>query len=79
LGAQAAHVDDAFHTSSDNEFEHKAFTTLEYAYISARYDKRCSIGERSMLYLAERVEALVRLTEEHYRKRIAALRKVAAS
>jgi uncharacterized protein len=79
LGAQAARADDAFHAvfSSDDEFEHDAFTALEYAYIGARYDKRYTIDERSVLYLAERVEALVRLTGERCRERIAVLRKVA--
>ncbi|MCU7928883.1 MAG: HEPN domain-containing protein [Candidatus Thiodiazotropha sp. (ex Dulcina madagascariensis)] len=80
LGAQAAQVDPAFEAifPAENNFQRDAFTALEYAYIGARYDKRYTIDERTVTYLAERVEALLRLTEARSREKIAALRSAAA-
>ncbi len=79
LGGQAAQIDPAFDTraifQSDIEFAHDAFTALEYAYIGARYDKRYTIDEPTVTYLAERVEALLQLTEEHCKEKIAALKR----
>lgn len=79
LGGQAAQIDPAFDTKaifkSDTEFAHDAFTELEYAYIGARYDKRYTIDETTVTYLAERVEALLQLTEERCNEKIAALQK----
>lgn len=81
LGSQAAQLDPAFDTraifQSDTEFAHDAFTALEYAYIGARYDKRYTIDEPTVTYLAERVEALLQLTEERCNEKIAVLQKAA--
>jgi uncharacterized protein len=75
LGDQSAKIDPAFQTvfQSKNSFERDAFTALEFAYIGARYDKRYTIDEPTVTYLAERVEALLRLTEARCRKKITAL------
>jgi uncharacterized protein len=78
LGERAAAIDpglrDVFH--GENSFEHEAFTALEYAYIGARYDKRYVIDEASLIYLAERVELLLKHTEAVCRQKIAELREV---
>jgi HEPN domain-containing protein/predicted nucleotidyltransferase len=62
---------------SADEFQRDAFTALEYAYIGARYDDRYSIDEPTLTYLAERVEALLRLTEERCNEKLTALQKAA--
>lgn len=79
LAARAAQIDPAFETvfPSDNTFQREAFTALEYAYIGARYDKRYTIDEKTVAYLAERVEALLKLTEARCREKIALLRAAA--
>lgn len=78
LGGQAAQIDPAFDTraifKSEDEFTRDAFTALEYAYIGARYDKRYTIDEPTVTYLAERVEALLQLTEERCQEKLTALR-----
>lgn len=76
LASRLGQVDPAFGTvfPSDNDFQRDAFTALEYAYIGARYDKRYTIDEKTVVYLAERVEALLNLTEARCREKIALLR-----
>jgi uncharacterized protein len=75
LGDQTAQIDPDFGAifQSKNSFERDALTALEFAYIGARYDKRYTIDEPTVTYLAERVEALLRLTEARCRKKITAL------
>ncbi len=81
LGSRLDEVDPAFmkvfHAS--NQFEEDAFTALEYAYIGARYDKRYTIDEPTVLYLAERVEALLKLTEVRCLEKISDLEKSVVS
>jgi uncharacterized protein len=79
LGDQSAKIDPAFQTvfQSKNSFERDAFTALEFAYIGARYDKRYTIDEPTVTYLAERVEALLRLTEARCHEKISALQLTA--
>jgi HEPN domain-containing protein len=66
LGNFVAEVDPAFADvfAFKVDFEKDAFDLLEYAYIGARYDKRYTIDEASLNYLAERVAALAALTRE---------------
>ncbi|MCU7928886.1 MAG: HEPN domain-containing protein [Candidatus Thiodiazotropha sp. (ex Dulcina madagascariensis)] len=80
LDARAAQVDPAFEAifPAESNFQRDAFTALEYAYIGARYDKRYSIDEPTVTYLAARVEALLQLTEERCCEKIAALQGAAA-
>lgn len=58
---------------SETDFEREAFTALEYAYIGARYDKRYTVDEVTVSFLAERVNVLLELVGEHCRDKIAAL------
>ncbi|MCU7844859.1 MAG: HEPN domain-containing protein [Candidatus Thiodiazotropha sp. (ex Monitilora ramsayi)] len=75
LGSRAGEIDPAFKTMfpSSSDAERDAFTALEYAYIGARYDKRYTIDESTVAYLAERVGELLKLTEARCREKIAAL------
>lgn len=81
LSEQLYDIDPAFTNvfHASNPFEDDAFTALEYAYIGARYDKRYTIDEPTVRYLAERVEELMKLTEKHCREKIAALQQLAES
>jgi hypothetical protein len=80
LGDQAAKIDPEFDTvfKAKNDFERDAFATLEYAYIGARYDKRYSIDESTLDYLAACVEALLNLTERRCREKINSLQNAIA-
>ncbi|MCU7934909.1 MAG: hypothetical protein KZQ99_08525 [Candidatus Thiodiazotropha sp. (ex Dulcina madagascariensis)] len=49
-----------------------------YAYIGARYNKRYTIDERTVTYLAAQVEALLQLTEGQCCEKTAALQGAAA-
>ncbi|WP_303902214.1 HEPN domain-containing protein [Thiohalomonas denitrificans] len=75
LGHKVSEIDPAFTDifPSADEFQREAFTLLEYAYIGARYDRRYSIDEASLTYLAERVAKLIRLTRESCEAKIEAL------
>ncbi|MEJ2620545.1 MAG: HEPN domain-containing protein [Candidatus Thiodiazotropha sp.] len=81
LSDRAANIDLEFQAvfEAENDFEHNAFTALEYAYIGARYDKRYTIDEPTVNYLAKRVEALLQLTETRCVEKIAALRSASDS
>jgi HEPN domain-containing protein len=80
LGGRAAQIDPALWEvfQAKTPFEREAFTALEYAYVGARYDKRYVINEPSLIYLAERVELLLKRTEVLCRKKIADLRSAVA-
>lgn len=80
LGGRAAKIDPALWEEvfeSENQFESEAFIALEYAYIGARYDKRYTIDEPSVAYLAGRVETLLKLTEARCREKITVLQRAA--
>ncbi|MEJ2046075.1 MAG: HEPN domain-containing protein [Reinekea sp.] len=79
LGRQASKIDPAFDAraifQTDSELGYDAFTTLEYAYIGARYEKRYSVDATTVRYLADRVEVLLELTERLCDEKIAVLEK----
>ncbi|MEJ2045260.1 MAG: HEPN domain-containing protein [Reinekea sp.] len=79
LGRQASKIDPAFDAQAifqtDSELGYDAFTTLEYAYIGARYEKRYSVDATTVRYLADRVEVLLGLTERLCDEKIAVLEK----
>lgn len=77
LGAKAAEIDPAFAAvfHPADEFQREAFTLLEYAYIGARYDRRYTIDEPTVRFLAERVAELLRLTADRCREKIATLQR----
>jgi HEPN domain-containing protein len=80
LGQRVAKIDPALWEvfKSEDRFESEAFIALEYAYIGARYDKRYTIDEPSLAYLAGRVETLMKLTQARCREKITALQRAAA-
>jgi hypothetical protein len=65
--------------TSTDDFQHKAFAALEYAYIGARYDKHYYVAEPTVTYLAERVGELLKLTEACCQEKIAALEEAASN
>ncbi len=80
LGGRAGEIDPALWElfQAKTPFEREAFTALEYAYVGARYDKRYVIDEPSLIYLAKRVELLLKHAEVLCRQKIADLRGAVA-
>ena len=64
LSASVIDIDPVFKDIFPNQdkFQRDAFTSLEYAYIGARYDKRYKIDKQTLDYLGDRVKLLIRST-----------------
>jgi HEPN domain-containing protein len=65
LGIKAVSYDTEFAKvfPRDTATQHKAFTLLKKAYIDARYKKNYKITKKQLVYLAERVKKLQKITK----------------